>query len=332
MKLCISLCYSRSAYSLLQRRLTVKYRRRTTRATHIATPDGYPSVVQPYTQQRPSPLGSGNTAPGISALFEHDRQRQLRLRVIALYSNTSGNDTLPLGGKRYTATKPAALTRLRVAALYTNTNGYQNTATGASALGFNQGASTIPPLDGRRSIATLAAPVTPPPGYKRLQATRLLNNTADGLGALGNNNGGSDNAAVGVAALGNNTASGNTAVGYYSLQGVAISGTYPDGATGSNNTGMASKRSIRFRLAVTMSPLGTRRSIPTQRNYNNASGYFALHNNSSGSQNSAPACRRCMATRPAISIPPPAQTRSIPTRRAQPTSPRAIRRRTPDDR
>jgi hypothetical protein len=187
-----------------------------------------------------TPNGSYNTASGDAALYSDTTgSYNTASGNKALFSNTAGNYNTACGDQAlFSNTTGVSNTASGEKALFSNTTGYNNTASGLFALYFNNG------------------------NY----------NTASGEGALQENTTGNDNTASGYdALLFNTTGSNNTASGYYALAGAVITTANPDGATGSNNTGIGTNALF---------------SYSTGSN-NTASGFNALFSNTTGSNNIA---------------------------------------------
>ncbi len=141
-------------------------------------------------------------------------------------------------------------------ALYSNTTGSDNTAVGDAALYSN--------LAGIQNTASGS--------YALWLNTSGNYNTAAGKNALGSNTSGSNNTADGLNALLHNTSGGsNTAAGENALFGAPITAFNPDGATGSNNTGVGTN-------ALYLYSTGSN---------NTALGDAALYSNTTGSGNIA---------------------------------------------
>ena len=200
----------------------------------------------------------------------------------SFFSTAEGTDAL------HDVQFPAAFgnTGLGHNALYSNITGTDNTGTGAYVLLDN--------IDGVYNTAT---------GSGALLNANGSSNTATGQSALFTNSHGASNTATGTMALFWNsdpTASNNTATGYGALQGNrtgtsntahganAFSGDVTSGqGTGSRNVALGSAALYSNFDGIDNTATGVNALYFNKGDYNTATGYQALENNTTGANNAA---------------------------------------------
>lgn len=225
---------------------------------------------------------SSNVALGYRALISitNSNANNTGIGYEALYLNSTGLFNTAIGGYALRYNKGASNTATGSSALEFNNDGNYNTASGSSALYSN--------LSGSNNTATgSGAMVFNTSGYSNTATgvsslywnTTGYNNTASGHYAMYNNISGYLNTASGYYSMFfNNSGSYNTANGIYSMYH-NYDGKYN---TAAGYYSMATNSHGNYNSAF-----GTRSLYSNDASYNSAFGYYSLYNNTTGTNNIA---------------------------------------------